>query len=326
MELDMKTEVLHLYENRTDVTLTTYILQDSAELLNGGKRPIVLICPGGAYLSCSDREAEPVAMAFAAMGYHTAVLRYSTYGEEAFASGFQNMKEKPECCYPAQMREIGHAVMLLKEHSAEWLIDDKKVIICGFSAGAHNCAMYATNWFRPIITEHFKKDQEMFRPAACILGYCLSDYVYMKENTTDKLFFEGSNQAFLGTKTPSDELLEQVSPARNVTKLTPPTFLWATSADAMVPVQHSLRMAHALADCHVPFELHVFEEGPHGLSLATQASAASKHQIYPDAAKWVGLVDAWLSKRFALDLPDMTPFERMLAEQTRKGAQDESEK
>ena len=74
----MKTEVIKLYENREDVTLTTYVLQDSPEMLAGKSRPAILICPGGGYMSCSDREAEPIAMKFASMGYHTFVLRYST--------------------------------------------------------------------------------------------------------------------------------------------------------------------------------------------------------------------------------------------------------
>ena len=73
---------------------------------------------------------------------------------------------------------------------------------------------------------------------------------------------------------------------------TPTPFLWATSADELVPVQHSLRMAHALADHKVPFEMHIFEEGMHGLSVATQASAGAKTQINADAAKWVDLVEA----------------------------------
>ena len=64
----MKTEVIKLYENREDVTLTTYVLQDSPEMLAGGKRPAILICPGGGYMGCSDREAEPIAMKFASMG------------------------------------------------------------------------------------------------------------------------------------------------------------------------------------------------------------------------------------------------------------------
>ena len=77
----MKTEIIKIYDNRDDVTLTTYILQDSLEMLAGKARPAILICPGGAYLNCSDREAEPIAMKFASMGYHTFVLRYSVYCE-----------------------------------------------------------------------------------------------------------------------------------------------------------------------------------------------------------------------------------------------------
>ena len=75
----MITTTVQLYEGRPDVSLTTYVLADSPELMNGKRRPAVLICPGGAYLNCSDREAEPVALRFAAMGYHAFVLRYSTY-------------------------------------------------------------------------------------------------------------------------------------------------------------------------------------------------------------------------------------------------------
>ena len=75
----MITKTIQLYEGRADVTLTTYVLADSPEMLNGNKRPAVLVCPGGAYLGCSDREGEPVALRFAAMGYHAFVLRYSTY-------------------------------------------------------------------------------------------------------------------------------------------------------------------------------------------------------------------------------------------------------
>ena len=65
----MKVERLQLYEDRPDVTLTTYILDDSPEMIPGQKRPAVLVCPGGGYIFCSDREAEPVALRFAAMGY-----------------------------------------------------------------------------------------------------------------------------------------------------------------------------------------------------------------------------------------------------------------
>lgn len=80
----MKTEVIKLYENRDDVTLTTYILQDSPELLAGKVRPAIIVCPGGGYFNCSDREAEPVALKFASKGYHTFVLRYNSVRQQPF--------------------------------------------------------------------------------------------------------------------------------------------------------------------------------------------------------------------------------------------------
>ncbi len=311
----MISEVIKLYEDRNDVTLTTYILQDSPQLLAGGRRPAIIICPGGAYLDCSDREAEPVAMKFASMGYHTFVLRYSRYGTEpdgSKADFFGRMSKplpKEHCLYPTHMREIGKSMLIIHEHAAEWLVDTEKIAVCGFSAGAHNAAMYATRWHEEIICGFFGEEKEKFRPAAAILGYTLSDYLLMKEavqasSPQDAAFFGVSNTAFLGEAIPSDEKLLEVSPARHVTENTPPTFLWATAADALVPIQQTMRMATALADSHIPFEMHIFEEGPHGLSLATPASAGGKTMVNADAAKWADLAGCWLEKRFALPVPE----------------------
>lgn len=316
----MKTEVIKLYDNREDVTLTTYILHNSPEIHTDLKRPAVLVCPGGAYLSCSDREAEPVALAFATMGYQTFVLRYSVMGGDGFELMAKGVKPEPnpDKNYPAPMREIGMAMALIKEHADEWFVDKDRVAICGFSAGAHNCAMYSTYWDKPVIVDYVGKDKELLRPAACILGYCLSDYVFMEKNAADASpmdieFFKFSNSAFLGTENFTPELLEEVSPALHVSDQTPPTYLWATAADNLVPVQHSLRYAHALADNKIPFELHIFEEGAHGLALSTQVTADSQTQKLPDAAKWVPLCDAWLQKRFAYELPELSKFEAMVA-------------
>ena len=280
----MKSEVIKLYENREDVTLTTYIYADSPELLKGKKRPAVIICPGGGYFSCTDLEAEPVALRFASMGYHAFVLRYSVYREgqtDVFPDFFKPLPVKEHCKHPAPMRDIGRAVLLIREHEEEWLVDVDRIALCGFSAGGHNVAMYAANWQTELFSEYFHEDKEKFRPAAAILGYSLTDYIFMKEYTSqmnpmDKAFFGASNTAFVGEALPSDELLDAVSPARHVTENMPPVFLWATASDGLVPVQHSIRMAHALADHKIPFELLIFEEGPHGLSLANQASAEAK--------------------------------------------------
>ncbi|MGF0033864.1 alpha/beta hydrolase [Bariatricus sp. SGI.154] len=315
----MKTEVIKLYENREDVTLTTYILQDSPELLAGKMRPAIIICPGGGYFNCSDREAEPVAIRFAAMGYHAFVLRYSTYceGSGRFPDIMKGIEENVNSQYPNAMREIGKPMLILREHAKEWMVDTKRIAVCGFSAGAHNASMYAVNWQEDVISEYFQEEKENFRPAAAILGYTLSDYVYMRDvmeeyTPMDKAFFAASVKAYLGEEVPGEEMLDKVSPARHVTEYMPPTFLWATSEDTLVPVQHSIRMSHALAEKKIPFELHIFEEGPHGLSLSTQASAEARSLIYPDAAKWSELAGCWLEKRFALPLPEKSSFEELL--------------
>lgn len=306
-----------LWEGRDDVTLTTYVLDDSPEMLKGKKRPAVIVCPGGAYLSCSDREGEPVALRFMAMGYHAFVLRYSVYSENRggmMFGGPRNPEAKPWLNHPAPMRDIARAMLELRAHADEWLIDMDRVAICGFSAGAHNCAMYSVYWDKPVMSEPFGVDNALLKPAACILGYTLSDYVFMNDAQTDtddfgRRLFEMSNFAFTGEKQPGSDRLTEISPARQVGKNTPPTFLWATAGDRLVPSQHSTLMATALANAGVPFELHIFEEGDHGLALADQSTAMTAGQLNADAAKWMPLCEAWLNKRFRLDLPDKTGWE-----------------
>lgn len=305
---------IKLYKDREDVTLTTYITADKGELHALGKRPAILICPGGAYLSCSDREAEPIALRFAAMGYHAFVLRYSTYqeGRNEFPDFTKKILPKAHCQHPAPVREIGKAMLIIRENAKEWQVDTNRIAVCGFSAGAHNTAMYATHWNRALMTEYYGKAAKEFRPAAVILGYTLSDYMYMHEamqGEEQRAFFEFSNIAYLGEAKPSKEKQKEVSPCMHVTADTPPVFIWATASDELVPVQHSIRMAHALADQKVPFEIHIFEKGMHGLSTATQASALAKSQISRDVEKWMGLAEKWLEKRFALDLPEKMHFE-----------------
>lgn len=301
-------KTISLYEDRPHITLTTYVLDNSPEMLNGRKRPAVLVCPGGAYLGCSDREAEPVAMRFAAMGYHAFVLRYATYFIQFSGPGdlSENMPVNPDSLYPASMRDIGKAFLTIRAHADEWLVDTDKIAICGFSAGGHNCAMYATSWHRPVLHEHLGVQAEELKPAAAIIGYPISDYHIMFGEVTDPIaqkISHAASIALLGTTTPTKAQLDEVSPTQLVTKQTPPMFVWATGADDLVPVENSTVLATTLARQGVPFELHVFEEGAHGLSLADQATAGSSMNIDHDAAKWMSLAEAWLIKRFALEIP-----------------------
>ena len=204
-------------------------------------------------------------------------------------------------------------MLYIRKHSEEWRVNMEQVAICGFSAGGHNCAMYSVYWDKPEIAGFFHVDPELLRPAACILGYPLTDYVYMhgvigkSGHSEDGQWFSESNLAFLGTKTPSEKQLYQVSPVYHVNSHTPPTFLWATSEDNLIPVQHSILMARSLADAGVPYELHIFESGMHGLGLAAEAGAGSLWTVNPEAAKWVPMCHRWLQKRFELPL-DEKPF------------------
>ena len=308
---------IQLWEKREDVTLTTYVIDDSPEMLKGKKRPAVIVCPGGAYLSCSDREGEPIAMRFASMGYHAFVLRYSVYSENKGGMMFGAAKDpqpKPWLTHPAPMRDIARAMLEIREHAEEWMVDMDKVAICGFSAGAHNCAMYSVYWDKPIMSEPFGVDNALLKPAACILGYPLIDYTYMKslfENMEGfaKGLYDMCNLAFTGTTSPDDAKLAEISPNLHLSKNTPPMFIWSTEGDNLVPVQHSSIMATALATAGIPFELHIFEEGDHGLALADQATSMTTGQINPDAAKWMPLCQEWLKKRLALDLPNKMGWE-----------------
>jgi acetyl esterase/lipase len=309
----MVSEIIKLYEDREDVTLTTYIIKSSQQTLNGQSRPAILICPGGAYLSCSDREAEPVALRFAAMGYHAFVLRYSVYfgNEVILPEPGVKYEQRDHSIHPNPMRDIAKAMLMIRKNADQWHVDPEKTALCGFSAGAHNCAMYSVYWHTPLIYAHFNIASDVFKPAAVILGYMLSDYYLLRDqekSEDQKELFDLSNLALAGVQVLDDETLDELSPALHVSDKTPPMFLWATAKDELVPVEHTTRMANALANCNIPFEAHIFENGKHGLSLSDQSSAYDLTQIDTDAAKWLSLAESWLLKRFALDLnPSFTP-------------------
>jgi acetyl esterase/lipase len=301
----MHSETIKLYKNREDVTLTTYLQDDS---FGAEPRPAVLICPGGAYLFCSPREAEPVALAFFKYGFQAFVLRYSVYdngtGEGEKARGTK-LPHNLRSVYPAPLRDLGKAMLCVREHAGDWCVDTGKIAICGFSAGGHNCAMYSVYWNKPMLANYFKVEAKNLRPAASILCYAMTDYVTLKEAIPDqdadsRGMWQASDIAYFGDYKMNKDSYVQMSPARLVDKNTPPTFLWATSEDALVPVRQSIIMAGALANKNIPFELHIFEKGPHGLSLATEETATKPEEINADAARWFPLCIKWLSKRFGL--------------------------
>lgn len=137
----MKTELINL--SNEGVTLTAYILDSSNEMPNMNYRPAMLVIPGGGYNFCSDREAEPVAMAFAANGFNTFVLRYSI--------------GKGKAAFPNPLNDAQEALELIINNSEKWHIDKSKTAAIGFSAGGHLCAALST--------------MGRVRPAAAVLCY-----------------------------------------------------------------------------------------------------------------------------------------------------------
>ena len=247
--------------------LTTYVLDDP--LGKDRKRPAVLVFPGGGYEGCSPREAEPIAMKFCAAGYQAFVLNYSV---------------KP-AKYPMALEEASMAVCLIREHAGEWAVDPEKIAVCGFSAGGHLAANLATCWNHEELAR-FKGNN---RPDAAILSYPVI--------TSGKYAHEGSFQNLL--EDPADEKMRQyVSLETQVSQDTPPCFLWHTVADNAVPVENSLLFAAELQKNHIPFELHIYPQGHHGLSLVTPEVCEECESFYPHVATWMPLAIEWLDHLF----------------------------
>lgn len=139
----MLIEKVILSEER-NVTLTAYIQEVGGEFTYIDKRPAILILPGGGYQFCSDREAEPVAFAYAKAGFQAFVLRYSVGANAA---------------WPQPLNDYEEAMKLIRENSEKWLLDPDRVAVIGFSAGGHLAGCAAT--------------MAKNKPNAVILGYAV---------------------------------------------------------------------------------------------------------------------------------------------------------
>lgn len=249
--------------------LYTYII-DYSEEFKWSKRPVVIICPGGGYRFTSDREAEIIALQFNAMGYHSAVLRYSC----------------APAVYPTALLELSKAVSILREHAKEWYIDPDAVIVSGFSAGGHLAANFSVSWNSRLITEQTNTSPELYRPDGLILCYPVI--------TSGEYAHRDSFKNLLGNK--YDKLIDEVSLEKKVNSNVPRTFIWHTCTDGTVPVQNSTLFANALIEQHISTELHIFEQGGHGLGLANRLTQGQNGKgLQPGCEKWIDLVKEWLN-------------------------------
>lgn len=224
-------------------------------------RGAVVVFPGGAYVGRAPTEGVSVARRFNKEGYHAFVVYYRTAPNR----------------HPAPLQDASRAVRIVRSRAAEWSVRADRIAVCGFSAGGHLAAslgVHAGKWQPQPPTAI---DSVSSRPDALILCYPVISFGEMGH--------EGSMRNLLGDK-PDPALVKVLSLETQVSATTPPTFLWHTAPDG-VKVENSLMFAAALSKARVPFEIHVYHQGPHGLNIAEND---------PHVATWVSLCSEWLAQ------------------------------
>lgn len=252
--------------------LCLYIQEKSPEMPYTNKRKLVLICPGGGYYRTSDREAECIAVRMMSMGYHAAVLRYSCAPAR----------------FPAALMEMARSIAIIREHAEEWNVDSDKLIISGFSAGGHLAASYGVFWAEDFLAERIGVEKEVLRPNAMLLCYPV---ISSKEEYSHK----GSFENLLGEAYSDETLRTRVSLEEHVNENTPKCFLWHTYTDPVVPVENSFLFAQELLKHRIPVEMHIYECGGHGLSLAGEMTDDQEGKCcQPECQSWIHLAETWL--------------------------------
>ncbi len=224
------------------------------------RRGAVLICPGGGYGSRAPHEQDPIAEQYNAAGFHAMVLQYRVAPHR----------------HPAPLLDAARAIRLLRREGGRWPIDPERIAVCGFSAGGHLAASLGVHFDKDFVNTGEALDDISARPDTLVLSYPVI--------SADAYGHRGSFANLLGPD-PDPQLLTLMSLEKQVTSRTPPTFLWHTAEDAAVDVRNSLRFAEMLSNVEVPFELHVYPHGAHGLGLAPDD---------PHVATWMQLSIEWL--------------------------------
>lgn len=227
---------------------------------SGRPRACVIVCPGGGYVRRAPHEADPVALMLNAAGISALVLHYRV-------APYRH----PQPLYDAQ-----RAIRIARSSAGSWNIDPARIAVLGFSAGGHLAASSAVLWDRGDPAASDPISRQSCRPDALVACYPVITFGPERH--------QGTMASLIG-ENPDEELRKSLCLETRVTPQTPPSFLWHTADDAGVPVANSLLFSSALARNNVPFELHVYPHGRHGLGLAAED---------PVIGTWPGLCTAWL--------------------------------
>jgi len=225
----------------------------------------IVVCPGGGYGALARHEGHDIAVWLNGIGVTAVVLKY---------------RLGPKYQHPAMMQDALRAIRYTRSKASEWKIDPNRVGVMGFSAGGHLASTAATqfNVGDPNASDPVEKLSS--RPDLSILCYPVV-------TMTDPFAHKGSRRNLLG-ENPSGQLIDLMSSEKQVTDQTPPTFLFHTGDDSVVPVENSLMFALALRKKKIPYELLVYEHGRHGVGLALDDPALNT---------WPRLLENWLRAR-----------------------------
>ena len=204
----------------------------------------MLIFPGGGYGGLAEHEGTGYAEWFASHGIDAYVLKY-----RLGSNGYR---------HPIMLGDAARAVRMVRAFAKRDGLDPARIGVIGSSAGGHLASTIATHFDAGKSDAADPLDRESSRPDLAILCYPV---ISLKE-----FAHAGSRKNLLG-ENPAPELIEHLSNELQVTKDTPPCFIWHTIEDKAVPVENALLFANALQRAKVPFSLHIYEKGAHGLGL-----------------------------------------------------------
>ncbi len=257
--------------------LTSYIRDLSREIDPARKAPAMLVIPGGGYYMVSDREGEPVALKYLALGFNSFVLNYSVAEDSALK-------------YPYQIAEAAMAMAYLRLNADKLNIDPEKIAAVGFSAGGHLCAMLGSFHNCPDVDKVFKPTV-CVKPNAIVLGYPVI--------SSDVSFAHiGSFISLCGEE--NKELMKKTDVLNLIDENSAPAFIWCTFNDNAVPSRNAVEAALKYQKAGVPVSVHVFGKGQHGLSVAdltvykTDEAVKSMSVSVPE---WVRLSAEWLEEQ-----------------------------
>ncbi len=225
----------------------------------------LVICPGGGYAHLAPSEGPDYARFFNEYGITCFVLKYRL-GPDGYH-------------HPAMLQDAARALRTVRTRAAEWKVDPKRVGIIGSSAGGHLASTLLTHFDAGNADATDPIEKVSSRPDLGILCYPVISF--------GQYAHTGSEKNLLGTN-PPPELVRELSNELQVTKQTPTCFIWSTEEDKVVPVENSMMFAEALRKNGVPFDLHIYEKGPHGLGLGSRDwNPAKRHPWTGDCIYWL---------------------------------------